>query len=61
MEKWEYKVLHSLSEDELNKWGEKGYEIISIIPPPLPVDAQYARTHLDLLTTVVLKRPKPVS
>jgi hypothetical protein len=60
MEKWEYKVVHGLSEDELNKWGEQGYEIYLIMPPEPPTpgttrDPQYT----DQLTKVILKRRKP--
>jgi hypothetical protein len=60
MDKWEYKVLHGVSEDELNKWGEEGYEILSIIPPPpAPAGVYVLPEHRDRETTVYLKRRKP--
>jgi hypothetical protein len=60
MDKWEYKLLHGLSEEELNKWGEEGYEIVDIILPPLPPPGRYEPPeHRDSETTVVLKRRKP--
>jgi hypothetical protein len=60
MDKWEYKILHGVSEDELNKWGEEGYEILSIIPPPPPSPGLYVPPeHRDRETTVYLKRRKP--
>ncbi len=60
MEKWEYKVLHGLSEDELNKWGDEGYEIYGIIPPPPPPPQSYqSPEHRDTQATVILKRRKP--
>lgn len=60
MDKWEYKVLRGLSEDELNKWGEEGYEIYSIIPPPPPPhESHYLPEYRDTLMTIVLKRRKP--
>ena len=60
MDKWEYKVLYSLSEDELNKWGEEGYKIFSIIPPPPPstYDGHEIPEYRARHTTVVLKRRK---
>jgi hypothetical protein len=59
MDQWEYKVLHGLSEDELNRWGEQGYEIFSVIPPPPPPPGRYdPPEHRDRETTVILKRPK---
>jgi len=59
MEKWEYKVLHGVSEEELNKWGEEGYEIINIIPPPPLSPGHYdPPEHRDRETTVFLKRRK---
>lgn len=62
MEKWEYKVLHGISEQELNKWGEEGYEIFSIIPPPPPSAGQFVSQEFrDRETTVFLKRRKPSS
>jgi hypothetical protein len=60
MDKWEYKVLHGLSEDELNQWGEEGYEIVSIVPPPPPSAGSYqSPTYRDRETTVILKRRQP--
>jgi hypothetical protein len=60
MDKWEYKVLHGVSEDELNKWGEEGYELMSIIPPPPPPPGVYVLPERrDKETTVYLKRRKP--
>jgi hypothetical protein len=56
MDKWEYKVLRGLSEDELNKWGEEGYEIFSIIPAE---HTHYSTDGQDISTTVILKRRKP--
>lgn len=59
MEKWEYKVLHGLSEDELNAWGEEGYEIYSIISPPAPPQPRYqSPQQRDAEATVILKRRK---
>jgi hypothetical protein len=62
MDKWEYKILRGLSEDELNRWGEEGYEIYQIIPPPPPLpppNPQYSPQHERSLATVILKRRKP--
>lgn len=59
MEKWEYKVLHGLSEDELNTWGEKGYEVYSIISPPAPGPLYQSPQQRDAETTVTLKPRKP--
>jgi hypothetical protein len=56
MEKWEYKVLLGLSEQELNKWGDEGYEIVSIIPAER---TQYSHDGQDISTTIILKRRKP--
>lgn len=58
MDKWEYKVLRGLSEEELNKWGEVGYEIDSIISP-LPPESHYLPEYRDRLMTIILKRRKP--
>jgi hypothetical protein len=60
MDKWEYKVLRGLSEDELNKWGEEGYEVYLVIPPaPPPPGTFYNAEYTDTLTKVILKRRKP--
>ncbi|MGO8948189.1 MAG: hypothetical protein ACLQUY_11095 [Ktedonobacterales bacterium] len=62
MDKWEYKVLHGLSEDELNKWGDEGYEIYTILAPqPSEHAMQYNPDYFDMLRTVVLKRRKPAA
>ena len=59
MEKWEYKLVHGLSEEELNKCGEEGYELVNIILPPPPLPGRYEPPeHRDSETTVVLKRRK---
>jgi hypothetical protein len=60
MDKWEYKVLHGLSEDELNKWGEEGYEIHTILPPEPPEPGmRYNPNYRYPQMTVILKRRKP--
>jgi hypothetical protein len=60
MDKWEYKVLFHLAEEELNKWGEEGYEIDTVIPPPPPAPGTWtSQQHKAGETTVILKRRKP--
>jgi hypothetical protein len=59
MEKWEFKVLYGLPEDELNKWGEEGYKIDTIIPPPPPAGISVLTPEVRAMeTTVILKRRK---
>jgi hypothetical protein len=59
MDKWEYKVLFHLSEEELNKWGEEGYEIDKIIPPPPPPPGSWvAPEQRSRDTILILKRRK---
>jgi hypothetical protein len=64
MDKWEYKVLFHLSEEELNTWGEEGYEIDTIIPPPGDLSGPALGTlsspaeRRAMVTTVILKRRK---
>ncbi len=31
MQKWEYKVTHDLRESELNKLGNEGWELVTIV------------------------------
>lgn len=57
MDKWEFKVVYGLAEDELNKWGEEGYQIDTIIPPP--GDLSSPAKVRAMYTTVILKRRKP--
>ena len=61
MDKWEYKVVYGLAEDELNRWGEEGYEIYNIIPPPPLRDPNRHEPAVQRAwdTTVILKRRKP--
>ena len=59
MDKWEYKVLFRLSEEDLNKWGEVGYEIDTIIPPPPSGGLSSPAEVKAMETTVILKRRKP--
>ena len=59
MDKWEYRVLQGLSEEQLNKLGEEGYEIVRIILPPPPSDGMIFTSHyIDSQTKVILKRRK---
>lgn len=59
-DKWEYKVLFGVTEEDLNKWGEEGYEIDHIIPPPPPQPNHFSsheQRSRDMI--VILKRRKP--
>ena len=52
MQKWEYKVLNTLAESELNALGEEGWEALNIT---------VARSGQDWVGYAVLKRPKQAS
>jgi hypothetical protein len=53
MQKWEYKMIALVSESDLNRWGEQGWELVAVASGAIDL------RDATKTTAAILKRPKP--